>query len=200
MQNANPDLQNGLQIAKLAAPASQHPETVCPAATSLPQPGSAVTRPPPADPRPQTLSDMAKNNTNNKDKNTQEKGPAALVPDHRQALAPNAVHRPWGSFESVIGGAHYQVKRIVVSPGRKLSLQYHHHRAEHWTVVAGTAHVTLDDEVVELARNESIFIPLGATHRLDNRGNSDVVVIEVQCGDYLGEDDIVRVEDDFGRA
>ncbi len=124
----------------------------------------------------------------------------ALLPDHKQAMAANVVHRPWGSYESIINGDGYQVKRIVVSPGRKLSLQYHHHRSEHWTVVSGQAHVTLNDDVVILQPDESIYIPLGAVHRIDNRGEDDIVLIEVQCGDYLGEDDIVRIEDDFGRA
>ncbi|NNE21293.1 MAG: phosphomannose isomerase type II C-terminal cupin domain [Rhizobiales bacterium] len=124
----------------------------------------------------------------------------ALLPDHQDAMAANAVHRPWGSFESIINGNGYQVKRIVVSAGKKLSLQYHHHRSEHWTVVTGTAHVTLNDDVLILQPDESIYIPLGAVHRIDNQGDDDIVLIEVQCGDYLGEDDIVRIEDDFGRV
>ena len=121
---------------------------------------------------------------------------ATSAPD----LPGNVVHRPWGSFQSLASGEGYQVKRIVVAPGAKLSLQYHHHRSEHWTVTRGEAHVTLNDDILILQPDESIYIPLGALHRLDNRGSQDVVVIEVQCGDYLGEDDIVRVEDDFGRA
>lgn len=125
---------------------------------------------------------------------------SALLPSHHEAMAANVVHRPWGSFESIVCGEKYQVKRIVVSPGKKLSLQYHHHRSEHWTVVEGEAHVTLDDDILILQPDESIYVPLGAVHRLENRGSSDVVVVEVQCGDYLGEDDIVRVEDDFGRV
>lgn len=129
-----------------------------------------------------------------------EKGLSALLPDHREAMAANVVRRPWGSFESVVAGDGYQVKRIVVSPGAKLSLQYHHHRSEHWTVTHGEAYVTLDEDVLILQPDESIYIPLGAVHRLENRGEEDVVVIEVQCGDYLGEDDIVRIEDDFGRV
>lgn len=127
-------------------------------------------------------------------------GFTALLPDHRQAMASNAVHRPWGSFESVMCGEGYQVKRIVVVPGKKLSLQYHHHRSEHWTVVSGEARVTVGDDIVVLAPDESVYIPLGAVHRLENAGDEDIVLIEVQCGDYLGEDDIVRVEDDFGRV
>jgi len=124
----------------------------------------------------------------------------ALVPDHREGLSSNVVHRPWGSYESIMCGAGYQVKRIVVVPGKKLSLQYHQHRSEHWTVVEGEAHVTIGDDVMVLQSDESIYVPLGSVHRLDNRGKADVVLIEVQCGDYLGEDDIVRIEDDFGRA
>lgn len=110
------------------------------------------------------------------------------------------VYRPWGSFASLEQGPGFQVKRITVAPGQKLSLQYHHHRAEHWTVVAGTARVTVDDTVQDLQANESVFIPLGAVHRLENPGDDPVEVIEVQCGDYLGEDDIVRLEDTYGRS
>ena len=124
----------------------------------------------------------------------------ALVPDHREGLSSNVVHRPWGSYESIMCGAGYQVKRIVVVPGKKLSLQYHQHRSEHWTVVEGEAHATIGDDVMVLQSDESIYVPLGSVHRLDNRGTADVVLIEVQCGNYLGEDDIVRIEDDFGRA
>jgi len=124
----------------------------------------------------------------------------ALVPDHRKARSSNVVHRPWGSYESVMCGEGYQVKRLVVTAGKKLSLQYHQHRSEHWTVVEGEVHVTIGDDVMVLQCDESIYVPLGSVHRLDNRSDGDVVLIEVQCGDYLGEDDIVRIEDDFGRA
>ncbi len=124
----------------------------------------------------------------------------ALVPDHRKARSSNVVHRPWGSYESMMCGEGYQVKRIVVAPGKKLSLQYHQHRSEHWTVVEGEVHVTIGDDVMVLQSDESIYVPLGCVHRLDNRSDAEVVLIEVQCGDYLGEDDIVRIEDDFGRA
>ncbi len=127
-------------------------------------------------------------------------GLTALLPDHREARASHAVHRPWGSYESVMCGEGYQVKRIVVLPGKKLSLQYHNHRSEHWSVVQGDAYVTIGEDVVILQPDESIYVPLGAVHRLDNRGAEAVVLIEVQCGDYLGEDDIVRSEDDFGRV
>ncbi len=110
------------------------------------------------------------------------------------------VHRPWGWYDSVDSGPRHQVKRIMVKPGASLSLQMHHHRAEHWIVVSGTAEVTVDDKVVLLAENQSIYIPLGATHRLRNPGKLPLEIIEVQSGSYLGEDDIVRFEDTYGRV
>ena len=110
------------------------------------------------------------------------------------------VHRPWGYYESIDMGERFQVKRIVVKPGASLSLQKHHHRAEHWTVVCGTAEVTCDDKVFLLSENESTYIPLGSTHRLRNPGKVPLELIEVQSGSYLGEDDIVRLEDVYGRA
>jgi len=110
------------------------------------------------------------------------------------------VHRPWGTYESIDSGPHFQVKRIVVKPGAKLSLQMHHHRAEHWVVVEGSALVTCDDRQFALQVNESTFIPLGAKHRLENPGKVPLHLIEVQSGSYLGEDDIVRFEDTYGRA
>ncbi|HUJ02813.1 MAG TPA: mannose-1-phosphate guanylyltransferase/mannose-6-phosphate isomerase [Rhizomicrobium sp.] len=109
------------------------------------------------------------------------------------------VFRPWGSFESVDRGARHQVKQIVVKPGERLSLQMHHHRAEHWVVVEGVARVTRDDETFLLNENESVFIPQGAKHRLENPGPAPLRLIEVQSGSYLGEDDIVRFEDSYGR-
>ena len=109
-------------------------------------------------------------------------------------------HRPWGWFESLALGPRFQVKRIHVNPGAALSLQSHHHRAEHWVVVQGTARVTLDGETRLMSENSSIFIPLGATHRLENPGKLPMVLIEVQTGGYLGEDDIVRYEDGYGRG
>lgn len=118
----------------------------------------------------------------------------------KEAIAPAREHRPWGSFTSVHGGEQHQVKHIVVEPGGTLSSQYHHHRHEHWIVVAGEAEVTLDDTVQTLGANQSIFIPIGAVHRLANRGKTSVHLIEVQFGDYLGEDDIVRLDDVYGRA
>ena len=108
--------------------------------------------------------------------------------------------RPWGAFYVLDEGPGYKVKRIVVAPEGRLSLQSHKHRAEHWTVVAGAATVTVGDSVRELARGEAVDIPKGARHRLENFGTSDVEVIEVQFGDYLGEDDIVRYEDIYGRS
>ncbi|WP_395027128.1 mannose-1-phosphate guanylyltransferase/mannose-6-phosphate isomerase [Comamonas odontotermitis] len=110
------------------------------------------------------------------------------------------VHRPWGWYDSIDSGERFQVKRIVVNPGAKLSLQMHHHRAEHWIVVKGTAEVTNGDETFLLGENESTFIPLGHAHRLANPGKVPLEIIEVQSGSYLGEDDIVRFEDTYGRA
>ncbi|PWE29942.1 mannose-1-phosphate guanylyltransferase/mannose-6-phosphate isomerase [Maritimibacter sp. 55A14] len=109
-------------------------------------------------------------------------------------------HRPWGHFETLALADRFQVKRIVVNPGAALSLQSHVHRAEHWIVVAGTAKVTIDDEVKLVTENESVFIPLGARHRLENPGKFDMVLIEVQTGSYLGEDDITRYEDVYARG
>jgi mannose-1-phosphate guanylyltransferase / mannose-6-phosphate isomerase len=110
------------------------------------------------------------------------------------------VSRPWGSYDGVDWGERFQVKRLVVHPGAALSLQMHHHRAEHWIVVRGTARVTRGDEVFLLTENESTYIPLGTRHRLENPGRVPLEVIEVQSGGYLGEDDIVRFEDTYGRA
>jgi mannose-1-phosphate guanylyltransferase/mannose-6-phosphate isomerase len=110
------------------------------------------------------------------------------------------VHRPWGSYQGVDKGERFQVKRIVVKQGGRLSLQLHHHRAEHWVVVRGTARVTIDDEIKILHENESIYIPSGARHRLENPGKINLELIEVQTGSYLGEDDIVRIEDDYRRS
>ena len=110
------------------------------------------------------------------------------------------VHRPWGSYHAVDRGERFQVKRIVVKQGGRLSLQLHHHRAEHWIIVRGTARVTIGDETKTLHENESIYIPIGARHRLENPGKIDLELIEVQTGSYLGEDDIVRIEDDYRRS
>ena len=114
--------------------------------------------------------------------------------DHRK------VQRPWGYYDSLEHGKRFQVKRIVVKPGGRLSLQMHHHRAEHWVVVRGTARVTRGDESFLLSENESTYIPLGTTHRLENPGKTPLEIIEVQSGSYLGEDDIVRFDDQYGRA
>jgi mannose-1-phosphate guanylyltransferase / mannose-6-phosphate isomerase len=109
------------------------------------------------------------------------------------------VFRPWGSYDSVDSGERFQVKRLSVKPGGVLSLQMHHHRAEHWIVVQGAARITRNDETCLLAENESTFIPVGATHRIENPGKVPLHIIEVQSGSYLGEDDIVRFEDNYGR-
>ena len=123
--------------------------------------------------------------------NTEQRGEQTL---HRK------VHRPWGWYDSIDTGPRHQVKRIMVKPGASLSLQMHHHRAEHWIVVSGTAEVTNGDKVILLAENQSTYIPLGQTHRLANPGKVPLEIIEVQSGSYLGEDDIVRFEDTYGRS
>lgn len=112
---------------------------------------------------------------------------------HRQ------VFRPWGNYDSIDSGDGFQVKRLIVKPGAILSLQMHHRRAEHWVVVRGTARITLNEDVFDLGVNEYTHIPIGATHRIENPGTEPLHIIEVQCGDYLGEDDIVRFEDNYGR-
>lgn len=117
-----------------------------------------------------------------------------------EAVAHNRTYRPWGYYESLIQGDRFQVKRIVVTPGRQLSLQSHFHRAEHWVVVNGTARVTRDAETMILRENESVYLPLGCVHRLENPGRIPLTLIEVQSGAYLGEDDIVRIQDTYGRA
>ena len=126
---------------------------------------------------------------------------ARLKSDQRShAVLHREVHRPWGSYDSIDQDAGFQVKRIKVKPGARLSLQSHQHRAEHWIVVRGTARVTRDNDVFELHANQSTYIPLGARHRLENPGSEMLELIEVQSGSYLGEDDIVRYEDVYGRA
>jgi mannose-1-phosphate guanylyltransferase/mannose-6-phosphate isomerase len=114
-------------------------------------------------------------------------------------LVHREVYRPWGSYDAIDSGDRYQVKRITVKPGQSLSLQMHHHRAEHWIVVQGTADVQVGEEHHTLSENESIYIPLGEKHRLSNPGKLPLYLIEVQSGSYLGEDDIVRFEDSYGR-
>ena len=126
---------------------------------------------------------------------------ARLKADERShAVLHREVHRPWGSYDSIDRDDGFQVKRIKVKPGGRLSLQSHEHRAEHWIVVRGTARVTRDNDVFELHANQSTYIPLGAKHRLENPGSEMLELIEVQSGDYLGEDDIVRYEDVYGRS
>ena len=117
-----------------------------------------------------------------------------------EALARPRVYRPWGWYETISLSDRFQVKRIMVKPGEKLSLQMHHHRAEHWVVVNGTARVTNGEKVFLLGEDESTYIPLGHTHRLENPGKVPLELIEVQSGSYLGEDDIVRFEDVYGRS
>jgi mannose-1-phosphate guanylyltransferase/mannose-6-phosphate isomerase len=118
----------------------------------------------------------------------------------KEAQEHTRVYRPWGYYQSIDNGDRYQVKRIVVKPGHKLSLQKHYHRAEHWVVVRGSAEVTRNDEVKMVHENESIYLPIGSVHRLINPGKIDLELIEVQTGSYLGEDDIVRIEDVYRRS
>jgi len=117
-----------------------------------------------------------------------------------ECLAHRKVQRPWGSYDGIESGERFQVKRIVVDPGASLSLQMHYHRAEHWIVVRGTARVTRGDETYLLTENESTYIPPGTRHRLENPGKLPLELIEVQSGAYLGEDDIVRYDDVYGRS
>jgi len=125
---------------------------------------------------------------------TLKKGKRSEYQLHRE------VYRPWGKYDCIDNGARYQVKRITVKPGEKLSIQMHHHRAEHWVVVSGTANVTIDDKTSMITENESVYIPIGSVHTLENPGKIPLDLIEVQSGAYLGEDDIVRFEDWYGRA
>ena len=118
---------------------------------------------------------------------------------YKEGLLHKKIYRPWGSYLSLVEDKRWQVKRIEVTPGSSLSLQMHHHRAEHWTVVEGTAKVEIDDNIFILSENQSTFIPLGAKHRLSNPGKITLTLIEVQSGDYLGEDDIIRFKDEYGR-
>lgn len=123
-----------------------------------------------------------------------EQGQAAQAAFHRKVV------RPWGWYDSVDAGERFQVKRIGVKPGASLSLQKHHHRAEHWVVVRGTAEVTRGKETFLLSENQSTYIPIGEVHRLHNPGKMELEMIEVQSGAYLGEDDIVRLDDSYGRT
>jgi mannose-1-phosphate guanylyltransferase/mannose-6-phosphate isomerase len=119
---------------------------------------------------------------------------------HEAARTHRTVNRPWGTYTVLLEGSRYKIKRIVVAPGQTLSLQMHHHRSEHWIVVSGTARVSCDERSFLVTANESTYIPIGGRHRLENPGVLDLVMIEVQCGDYLGEDDIVRFSDVYGRT
>jgi mannose-1-phosphate guanylyltransferase/mannose-6-phosphate isomerase len=119
--------------------------------------------------------------------------------NRREAIEHRRIYRPWGYYQSIDNGGRYQVKRIVVKPGAKLSLQKHFHRAEHWVVVKGTAEVTVNSDVRAIHENESIYVPIGSTHRLANPGKIPLELIEVQVGSYLGEDDIVRLDDVYDR-
>ena len=120
--------------------------------------------------------------------------------NEERLLTPSKVERPWGSYETINSGARFQVKHIVVAPGEKLSLQKHVHRSEHWVVVRGSAEVTVGDQASILQENESTYIPAGTKHRLANPGKVPLELIEIQCGPYLGEDDIVRFDDEYGRV
>ena len=117
-----------------------------------------------------------------------------------EATQHRRIYRPWGYYQSIDRGARYQVKRIVVRPGGRLSLQRHFHRAEHWIVVQGAAEVTLNGSVQLVHENESIYLPIGSDHRLANPGKIDLELVEVQTGSYLGEDDIVRIDDVYNRT
>ncbi len=116
-----------------------------------------------------------------------------------EATVHRKCYRPWGHYDAIDQGERFQVKRITVKPGASLSLQLHHHRAEHWVVVKGTAQVTCGDKVKLVSENESTYIPLGTVHRLHNPGRVPLEIIEIQSGSYLGEDDIVRLEDHYNR-
>ncbi len=119
------------------------------------------------------------------------------------ALDPNNPlfdQRPWGTFQVLDEGETYKVKRLTVDPGQRLSYQFHHRRAEHWVIVTGVAHVTLDDVVHEVPAGRAIEVGKGVKHRIENKGDTVVTFVEVQTGDYFGEDDIVRLDDDYGRS
>jgi mannose-1-phosphate guanylyltransferase/mannose-6-phosphate isomerase len=119
--------------------------------------------------------------------------------NRREAVEHRRIYRPWGYYQGIDAGARFQVKRLLVKPGRKLSLQKHFHRAEHWVVVKGTAEVTVGDQLSTVHENESVYIPIGSVHRLANPGKIPLELVEVQVGSYLGEDDIVRIDDVYGR-
>jgi mannose-1-phosphate guanylyltransferase/mannose-6-phosphate isomerase len=135
----------------------------------------------------------------NQDQNVKKIVDRLKAEKREEANFHSIVYRPWGNYRTLALGDRYQVKEIEVYPGKRLSLQMHHHRAEHWVIVQGSAVVTRNDETIMMSENESIYLPLGATHRLENPGKIPLRLIEVQSGSYLGEDDIVRFEDDFNR-
>ena len=110
------------------------------------------------------------------------------------------MYRPWGKYTTLAEGDGYKVKRIVINPGQSISLQIHYHRSEHWTVISGTGKLTLNEKEIIFRENESTYIPIGTAHRLENPGKLPLAIIEVQNGKYLGEDDIVRLDDAYGRA
>ncbi|MBT7614621.1 MAG: cupin domain-containing protein, partial [Rhodospirillaceae bacterium] len=110
------------------------------------------------------------------------------------------VYRPWGYYEGIDAAPGFQVKRIMVKPGERLSLQKHAHRSEHWIIVSGRARVTIDERIFELEANQSTYVPVGSIHRLENCEAEPLLMVEVQCGDYLGEDDIIRLEDNYHRS
>jgi mannose-6-phosphate isomerase len=122
------------------------------------------------------------------------------VEAHHSPIVASTEIRPWGSFTVLEEAAGYKIKRIEVKPGHRLSLQMHHHRSEHWIVVSGTARVTCNERIELIHANQSTYVPPCATHRLENPGVIPLVIIEVQNGQYLGEDDIIRFEDDYARA
>jgi len=117
-----------------------------------------------------------------------------------EGTAHRKIYRPWGSYDAIDAGHRFQVKRITVKPGEKLSLQMHHHRTEHWVVVSGTAKVRIGENTQLVAENESVFIPIATVHSLENPGKVNLELIEIQTGSYLGEDDIIRLEDKYGRV
>jgi mannose-1-phosphate guanylyltransferase len=138
----------------------------------------------------------------NKDKvqNVKEIVNVLKAQQRNESTVHREVYRPWGKYDSVDTGERFQVKRITVNPGAKLSVQMHHHRAEHWIIVSGTAKITLDEKTFLLSENQSTYIPIGVVHALENPGKLPLEMIEVQSGSYLGEDDIVRLEDKYGRV
>jgi len=133
------------------------------------------------------------------DRETEIGGITTNLPLLRWLVSHPLVHRPWGTYRSIHNGERVQVKHIMVKPGGILSLQMHHHRAEHWIVVSGTARITRGEEVFLLEENQSTYIPIGVKHRIENPGMIPLHIIEVQSGSYLGEDDIVRFDDRYGR-